>query len=193
MRKVAITGGLAAGKTTVCRIFKEHGAYVVSADEVVHQLLSPNTLVGQQIIELLGKEIIHNHQLDRAKIADKIFSDPQLLDAVEAIIHPAVIQEIVRRYGEVKQREEFSIFVAEIPLLYESESESIFDAVIAVVANPLLARQRFSSPEEYDRRMKRQLSQEEKAARADFVIVNNGSQSELKETVEKIIQQLSVA
>ena len=58
LKKIAVTGGLAAGKTTVCQIFKELGAYVVSADEIVHQLLSPDTAVGQQVVSLLGSDIV---------------------------------------------------------------------------------------------------------------------------------------
>ena len=79
IKKVAVTGGLAAGKTTVCQLFKELGACVVSADEIVHQLLSPGTAVGQQVVSLLGSDIISDQGLDRKKIAAKVFSQPDLL------------------------------------------------------------------------------------------------------------------
>src|SRR5580700_5876146 len=95
-KKIAVTGGLAAGKTTVCQIFKELGAYVVSADEIVHQLLSPGTTVGQQVIKLLGSDIISGQELDRKKIAAKVFFQRDLLHLLEEIIHPAVFDEIER-------------------------------------------------------------------------------------------------
>ena len=76
LRKVAVTGGLSCGKSSVCRIFKELGAYVVSADEIVHRLLSTKTNLGQQVISLLGKEIITNGKINRSTIAKKVFNDP---------------------------------------------------------------------------------------------------------------------
>ena len=76
LRKIAITRSLAAGKSTVGRILQEFGAYVVDADEIVHSLLSPNTQIGQKVIELLGSDIVAGNQLDRKKISEIVFSDP---------------------------------------------------------------------------------------------------------------------
>jgi dephospho-CoA kinase len=195
LRKIAVTGGLASGKTSVCRVFKELGAYVLSADEIVHQLLSLNTAVGQQVLGLLGSGVLNNGKLDRKKIAESLFSEPQKLKALEKVIHPLVLDEIENCYQRVRAEEGYSLFVAEIPLLYESESEGRFDAVIAVTAHPSLCRERFqqstgSSPEEYDRRMTFQLSTEEKAARADFIITNEGDLSALNHQVLSILKEL---
>ena len=77
LKKIAVTGGLAAGKTTVCQLFKELGAYVVSADEIVHQMLSPDTVVGQQVVSLLGSDIVSGLGIDRKKIAAKVFYPPR--------------------------------------------------------------------------------------------------------------------
>ena len=80
---MAVTGGLSCGKSSVCRIFKELGAYVVSADEIVHQLLSPDTNLGQKIISLLGTEIVVNQKLDRSRIAEMYFKNPELLNRLK--------------------------------------------------------------------------------------------------------------
>lgn len=184
LKKVAVTGGLASGKTSVCRILESCGAYVVSADEIVHQLLSPNTKTGQKVINLLGTDVFSDQTIDRKKIAEKVFSHPEKLLALEEILHPAVFEEIERLYNQIKHQSQYSLFVAEIPLLYESKTKhSFFDFIVAVVADPKLCKKRLGSDEEYARRMKRQLTQEEKALLADFTLVNNGDRQELKQNV----------
>ncbi len=189
-----MTGGLASGKTSVCCIFEQLGAYVVSADKIVHQLLSLKTPVGQQVARLFGPEILSDGQIDRKKIAEKVFSDIRKLKTLEKLIHPAVLDEIEKRYQKIKQDPVYSLFVAEIPLLYEIESQGLFDTIIAVTADPLVSRARFVQttgypPEEYDRRMTFQLSLQEKAARADFTIVNDGDLTQLKNQVLSILKE----
>ncbi len=98
LRKVAITGGLSCGKSSVCRILKEFGAYVVSADKIVHQLLSSDTNLGQKIVDLLGTSVLVNQKLDRSRIARIVFHDLELLKALEALVHPAVYRELNRDY-----------------------------------------------------------------------------------------------
>lgn len=193
LRKVAVTGGLSSGKTSVCRILKELGAFTVSADEIVHQLLSPKTKIGQEVIHLLGQEIYTENDLDREKIAKIVFSDAEKLRALEKLLHPAVIEEIEKRYLQVQNEKKYSLFVAEIPLLYESESAHRFDYVVAVVADPKLCLARFQkSSDDFEKRMSRQWHPEEKAAKADFVITNNGSMKDLKEMVKNLYKELQL-
>ncbi len=196
LKKIAVTGGLAAGKTTVCQLFRELGAYIVSADEIVHQMLSPDTVVGQQVVRLLGSDILSGHEINRKKIAAKVFTHPDLLHALEQIIHPAVFDEIERRYQEILKENRYPLFIAEIPLLYEAGGETGFDAVISVDAAPELCRKRFmehtrNTSEEFDRRMMRQIHSELKAAKATLTIQNNGSLEELKNNVKFLFLQLT--
>jgi len=198
LRKIAVTGGLACGKSSVCRILEKHGAYVVSADAIVHRLLSPDTAIGQKVIELLGSTIIvRNHTLDRKEIARIVFSDPLKLRALEKIIHPAVLNEIQKRFQAVRKQGKFKLFVAEIPLLYESEGELFFDLVIAVTAEEEIARRRFQeasgrSEQDYERRMARQMPTQEKAARADYPLTNNGSLQDLENQMMPLLQELNL-
>lgn len=194
MKKVAVTGGLASGKSSVCRILESHGAYVVSADEIVHQLLSSNTAIGLQVVNKLGSDIITNNHLDRKKIAKIVFSDPEKLRALEEILHPKVFEEIEKQYQMMKNSS-YTLFAAEVPLLYESDGEKYFDAVIAVLSDASLCKMRFQKegnvkPEEFLLRMSHQLPPVEKAAKADFIIINNGSLVELKSHVESLIPKL---
>lgn len=195
LKKVAVTGGLASGKSSVCQILKSYGAYVVSADEIVHRLLSPETEIGKKVILELGPEILVNQKIDRKKVAEKTFSDPQRLQNLEKLLHPAVLNEIKERYQQIRTDPRYTLFVAEIPLLYESEGHRAFDFVIAVVADEEFSRSRFEKStgyltDEYERRMQRQLPLHEKAARADFVIKNNASMEDLKKSVKEVYQTI---
>lgn len=196
LKKIAVTGGLAAGKTTVCQLFKELGAYVVSADEIVHQLLSPDTAVGQQVISLLGSDIVSGQEFDRKKIAAKVFTKPDLLRALEEILHPAVFDEIEQRYRQAQKEEKYPLFIAEIPLLFESEREGRFDAVINVYTDTNISLQRFmhqthQPAEEFEKRMIRQIEPGKKSAKASYIIENNGELKQLKTTVKTLYIQLT--
>ncbi|MFI5334845.1 MAG: dephospho-CoA kinase [Chlamydiales bacterium] len=186
MKKIAITGGLSSGKTSVCHILQACGAYVVSADEIVRRLLTPETAVGQEVIHLLGSEILSGPKIDRDKIAKKVFSQPELLNRLEQLLHPKVFDEIEKQYQKISKERKYTLFVAEIPLLFESESHHLFDLVIAVLTDEKLAKARYSDSTgktDFESRMTRQIDPTRKAIKADFVIQNNGSLEELKKQV----------
>ena len=194
LMKVAITGGLASGKTTVCSLFKELGAYVVSADLIVHHLLSPNTNLGKKIIDLLGSDIINNSQFNRKLIAKKVFSDHSLLLSYEHLIHPEVFNEINNEYQKALKGN-YKLFVAEIPLLFEAKAERFFDCSVAVIANDDLRLERFNqrgnlSRNDFLKRDALQLSMQEKKERANFVIINDESHESLKVQVKYLFNQL---
>lgn len=192
-KKIAVTGSLSSGKSTVCQFFEELGAYVLSADKIVHRFLTPETLVGQQVIGLFGPDILSNNQIDRTKIAKKAFYDPALLQALEHLLHPLVHHEIKNEY--LRHSSKLPLFIVEIPLLFETGADVDYPIKISVIASPQLCQQRFEkahghSKQDYQQRMKRQLSLEEKASRASYVIVNDGSIEELKVAVTKLYEQL---
>ncbi len=185
LKKAAVTGGVSCGKSQFCTYLEELGAYVVSADNIVHQLLSPETNLGKRVINLLGPEILTDNQINRKAIANKVFNNPQLLQALEQIIHPEVFLEINKEYEKAK-KQHAKLFVAEIPLLFEVGAEGLFDATIAVIANKKQCLERFIENEaSYNGRMSRQLSSEEKAERANYVIPNNGSLEDLRVEAKK--------
>lgn len=189
LRKIAITGGLASGKTTVCRFLEELGAYVLSADAIVHELLSPQSPIGKNVVNLLGEEIVEGAKFNRKLIAERVFKNKDTLISLEAILHPAVLEEIERQFNQVQKQKKHTLFVAEIPLLYEIDKAHLFDTVIAVVSDEKLAKKRFKNEEEFEKRMNRQLSQEEKSAKADYTLHNNGNLQELKKQVQDLYQQ----
>jgi dephospho-CoA kinase len=195
LRKVAVTGGLSSGKSTVCRLFEEMGAYVVSSDLIVHQLLSPESHLGKQIIELLGNDVVKKGKFDRPQIAEKVFKDPLLLKQLEKILHPPVFAEMKKQYQKASKSESIPLFVAEVPLLFESHGAGWFDKTIAVVALYDVCLKRYiakgGNAEDFLRRTQRQLAPEEKKARADYTIRNDGDFNALKAQVLTLFQELS--
>lgn len=194
LRKVAVTGGIASGKTTVCRFFEELGAYVISADKIVHQLLSPTTDIGKQVIELLKIDVVDGGELNREVIAQKVFCDPSLLEQLEQRIHPEV-QKVIKAQYQIISQKNYPLFVVEIPLLFESGQDKDYDVVIVVTAPANKCRERFKRStrypeEEFDRRSKRLFPIDQKQQQADFVIHNDDSLEMLREQVTTIFKTL---
>lgn len=193
MRKVAITGGLACGKSSVCHFFAECGAFVINTDKIVHQLLVSTSLIGKKVVELLGADVLVEGEISREEVANKVFNDPFLLRKLEALLHPAV-KDVLQQAYEQAQRTKAKFFVVELPLLFESQQNWDMDVTVAVVSDEVLCRQRFRALSgddiTYEARVKRQLSQEEKGRRADYVIENNGSLTELREQVHELANKL---
>jgi len=189
--KIAITGNLACGKSSVCGFLKNLGAYVVSADEIVHQLFVSDRSLRQKIVAFLGEEVVVNETVDRTVIAQKVFRDPILLKELETLLHPAVWDEIERQSQQVKVR----VFVVEIPLLFETGREHDFDLSVVVVADSKQCQQRFEvatklGQEEYQQRLLRQEPIEDKQKKADYVIENNHDLDTLKQKTEELYHYL---
>lgn len=196
LKKIAITGGLSSGKSTVCKIFRNLGAYTVDSDEIVHNLLLHNRSLQSKIVNLLGNNVVENDLLDRKKIASIVFSDTEKLHALEHLIHPAVFDEIQNHYDKIKNSNTYSLFIAEVPLLYETGSQNLFDVVITVLSEEPECIKRFeklNNPAEsqFKDRMMRQISPQEKAVKANYVILNNGTIEDLKKQVSQLSLKLS--
>lgn len=182
VRKVAVTGGIACGKTTVCQIFRNLGAHVVSADQIVHQLLKNDPQVKSEVVDLLGESILVEGEIARDRVADLVFRDEKQLRALESLLFPKVFAAIDR---ELSFRD--GLCVVEIPLLFETGADKNYDATIAVVADDAIARSR--NPD-FERRARYQLPAKEKASQATFIINNNGTLEELEKQVKKVYNKL---
>lgn len=197
LKRIAVTGGIASGKSTVCRVFQELGAYVVSADQIAHQLLSSTTPLSQQVVTLLGTQILQDGCIDRKRVAECVFGTPdstfEKLQALEQLMHPAVFEEIEREYKKAR-KEDFALFVVEMPLLFEIGQECRYDYTVAVRSPEKECIKRFCltgyTENEYHKRMKRQLDPQAKASKADFIIENNGTVADLTKRVKEIFYSI---
>lgn len=195
LKKIAVTGTLSSGKSTVCSFLQKEGAYLVSADEVAHSLLVPSTLLGKKIIALLGEDIVENNLFSRKKIAEKVFKDLEILKKLEGLLHPIIVQEIDTRYEQAKQENKYPFFVVEIPLFYEASLPNTYDYVIVVAADSSLCKKRWlqrkKEEKDFFERSQRELPLEEKKKQANFVIENQGNLQDLYRQVKKLYQQLT--
>jgi len=195
LSKIAITGSFGAGKSTVCLVLRALGAFVADADTIVKQLLKASTPLGKQIIKLLGKDILEHDSIDQKKLAEKVFKDREKLKQLEDLLHPYVFKEIEELYENVKKQNHYRFFVVEIPLLFELGKQSEYDYVITVITDSESCKERLKKrgfePEEYDMRMKRFFSTDEKKEKSHFIIENNGTFEELRKKVEDITYQIS--
>jgi dephospho-CoA kinase len=185
---VGLTGGLGAGKSEALRMLGELGAATLSTDAVVHELLATDEL-REAVVERLGPEVIRDEALDRTAIAERVFGDEEARAWLESTLWPRVGERVAAwRAGLGEER----VAVVEVPLLFESGMEDVFDHTIAVVANEGVRERRAAARGHVSvaERAGRQLTQEEKAERADFTIRNDGSLDELRESLSKVLAKL---
>lgn len=177
---VALTGGIAAGKSEALAAFARHGAATLSADAVVHELLAGDEDVRDAIRGRWGEDAVG----DRDRIGAIVFDDPDELEWLERLLHPRV----VRAQREWRDRVTAPLAVVEIPLLYETGGESRFDAVVVITA-PAATRE--GRRPGVARREARLLPEEEKVRRADFSYVNDGSLDDLDRFVAGVVERLT--
>jgi len=189
LKKIAVTGTVASGKSSVLKFFKELDAYVVDSDSIVHELLRTDKNLEKQIVQLLGKEVLEDGRLNPQKIAKEVFNNKEKLTKLEKLIHPTVLKKIDDLFCEVQKQQKHSLFIAEIPLLFEIGAEKAFDYSIVVIADETRCRARFQK-EDFEKRKSRLLSQEKKREMSDFIIYNNGSIEALKDETKKIYHSL---
>jgi dephospho-CoA kinase len=189
---VGLTGGLGAGKSEALRALGELGAATLSTDAVVHELLASDEL-REVVVARLGDGVAPGGTLDRSLIAERVFGDGEARGWLEGELWPRVGRRVAEWKQEVDAREPLPpAAVVEVPLLFESGMEEVFDATIAVVADDALREERAGARRHsaVAERAERQLSQEEKAQRADFVVRNDGTLDELRENLSRVLARL---
>jgi dephospho-CoA kinase len=190
--KVGLTGGIGAGKSTVADLFSQKGAVVIRSDELARQVIEPQTPGFQQVIDRFGKDLVNAEgYIDRAKLAQIVFQDDAALKDLENIIHPLVRS---KTNEIIDQHTSETIIVNEIPLLLEKKMESLFDFLVIVISSEKNRLERLAqrglTTEQATARMSKQVSDDERKAAADFLIVNDGNLDQLEADVEKIWQTL---
>lgn len=190
---VALTGGIASGKTTVANLLAEHGALLIDSDQLAREVVEPGTPGLAQVVTRFGEQVLTQAgSLDRQALGDIVFADAAARADLNAIIHPLVRR---RRAELIAQAAADQIVVSVIPLLVETGLVDQFDAVVVVdvpsqtqVAR--LVRRNDISQEQAQARLDAQASRAERLAAADWVVTNSGSRAELEAQVERLWSQM---
>ncbi len=188
---IGLTGGIAAGKSSVARMLAELGAPVLDADQLAREVTRPGSAALRAIVESFGAEVLTAAgELDRAALGRRVFTDPEARRRLEAITHPAIVAEGERRIAELGAAGQRAV-VYEAALLCETGRHRELDRLIVVTAEDatrvsrLMARSALSRVEA-EARLRAQLPQEQKAALADYLIDNSGSLEQTRVQVERV-------
>jgi dephospho-CoA kinase len=190
---VGLTGGLGAGKSTALQALERLGAATLSTDAVVHELYA-SAEVRDAVVARWGEDVAPGGVVDRAALAGHAFADPEERAWLERLLWPLVGARVAAWRDEAASRvPPPAAAVVETPLLFEAGMEGIYDATIAVVADEAVRAGRAAARGHHavDERAARQLSQEEKASRATYVVANSGTVEDLEVALADVLAKLS--
>lgn len=194
MARIAITGGAASGKSTVCSYLERKGLPVISLDAVARDVVLPGMPAYNAIVDHLGKGVIcPDGSLNRAMLRDIITRDPDQKKRIEGWVQPQILRVMDQRIQDY-EKQGMAAVVVEVPLLFELNMEKDFDINILAAVSPDIQIQRLmerdSVPEEGARSLvKIQMPLEEKKMRADIIVENNGSPEELDRLMDKVFEK----
>ena len=195
MLNVALTGNIAAGKSAVAGLFRQWGATVLDADEIVREVQAPGSPVLLRIAERFGPSVLRaDGSLDRAALRRVVLSEPDALAALNRIVHPAVQVRRTELMAEAAARGD-RLVVSDIPLLFEAANPNEFDVIVLVDAPEALRLERIVEHRGLDRSealtmIRAQMPAAEKRARSDFVIENDGGVAALERTAAEVWRAL---
>ena len=195
---VGLTGGMGSGKTLSASFFKDLGAFILDADLICRKLVEPGQAAWKEIEAVFGKEIFTGSgNLDRRKLADIIFGDPEKKQSLEDILHPKVFEFERLEYDAIRKEHPNALVIVDAALLIESGNYKKMDKVIVVNSdeknriNRILARSELSK-DEITARIKNQMPSEEKVRYADFVLENSSDKDNLRSQVKDIHAKLAL-
>jgi dephospho-CoA kinase len=190
MPVIGITGGLACGKSTVARLLAQHGATLLSADDIAHEITAAGSAVAQEIARVFGPEVLDKAgKIDRKALGSLVFHDSEKRKQLESITHPAILRLLKERISSVVNERAGSLVIVEVPLLFEAGIESWFDCILVVAASEQIQLQRLRernglTEEEARARIESQMPLNEKVARGDFVLWNVGGLDDLSAQID---------
>lgn len=194
MRRVALTGGIATGKTHVARRLAERGIPVIDSDAIVHEALAPGGALADAVTSRFGPAVrAPDGSIDRRAVAAIVFRDPTARHDLEALVHPYVYRRIADWFASLDPA--IPLAVADIPLLFETGRADDFDAVIVVATEPQTQIRRVmerdgATRDEAERRLAAQWPIAQKVERADYLIRTDGTKGETDRQVDEIVSVL---
>jgi dephospho-CoA kinase len=188
---VALTGGIGSGKSTVGQIFAQLGAIVIDSDQLARDVMERGSIGFNEVVAKFGDEILKNGEIDRQILASLVFRDPAKRSELEQITHPLIRKAFTKVVSSALPD---SIVINQIPLLVESNHDYKFDHIITVSASESIRSERLIkrglTNEQIKQRMQAQATDQMREDIADSVIVNEKSEQEVTDQVEKIWEQL---
>ena len=186
---VGLTGGIGSGKSTISSLLEGKGAVIIDADAIVREVQLPGSPVLTELAAKFGEEVLAaDGSLDRQAVANIVFTDPDALKALNAIVHPAVGKEMNRRM--IEQRTTDHVVVLDIPLLTENPREGLQGKIVVDVPVEVQVERlvKFRGFDEADARARisRQATREQRLATADFVVDNSGDLADLQPQIDKL-------
>ena len=194
MYVIGITGGIACGKSEVSRRLQERGLPVVDADVVARELAEPGQPLLKELAETFGDGVLQSDgSLDRKRLGSLVFADRDLLEQLNALMHPAIWKECLRRLGELRDRHPAAVLV--VPLLYEHGGEAFADTVWVVACSEEMQLQRLRerdrlTEEQAKARLRAQMPIAKKIELADHVIPNEGTLADLEREIDVAMEIL---
>ncbi|MEO7032807.1 MAG: dephospho-CoA kinase [Polyangiaceae bacterium] len=195
MRVFGLTGGIGSGKSEVARCLRERGLPVVNADQLARLAVVPGSAGLAGIVKAFGPEVLSaSGELDRARLAQRAFSNADARRTLDSIVHPLVRDLAAAHFAELAEQGEL-LACYEVPLLYEVGLDKTYTPVVVVSAPGALLRSRLEardglSPEQVEARIAAQMQVAEKVRRADYVLENDGSLAQLRERTNLVFDAL---
>ena len=196
MLNIGLTGGIGSGKSTVDRLFREKGAYIVDFDMLAHEAEAPGSTAWKEIIAHFGKKILNEDgTINRERLGTIVFRDRKQLEKLNAIVHPSLFNEWKRTIEAIHLQKEDAIIISDIPLLIEVGWHEYVDFVILVYISPEEQIKRIMNRNGYSRhdamdRLNSQMPIDEKVPYAHFIINNEGPVEETRKIVDNVWLQL---
>ncbi|ALJ20769.1 dephospho-CoA kinase [Microbacterium sp. No. 7] len=196
MPLIALTGGIASGKSTIAARLADHGAVIVDADAIVREVQAPGSPVLAEIARAFGDDVIlEGGALDRAALGARVFGDADALRTLNAIVHPAVGEEVDRRIAAAVAADPDGVVVYDVPLLVEGRGGGTWDLVVVAHAPVDVRRQRLVelrgfTPDEAAARVASQATDDERLAIADVVIETGGSLDDTIAAVDRLWERV---
>ncbi len=187
---VAITGGIACGKSLALEFIKNRGYPVYSADKIGHRLLSDKNVI-EKLKKDFGENIIKNNRIDRKQLGEIVFSDKEKIKKLNAILHPEIEKEIDR----IKKEETHKIVFFEIPLLFEVNKQNEYDITICIYCNKdvqikRLKKRNALTLSQAKQRISNQLPMDKKIRLSDFAVENNGNLEDFLLNLDEVLKKI---
>jgi dephospho-CoA kinase len=194
MKLCGLTGGVGMGKSTASEFFRARGAQIVDTDDLARQLVEPGTPALAEIKKVFGRKMIApDGRLRRDQLARIVFTDAAQRKKLEAILHPRIRERWLAQI-ETWRKENRSLAMVVIPLLFETQAEPQFDKIICVACSPTVQRDRLLArgwaSEQIKQRIAAQMPIDQKIARADFVVWTDGDLDSHAQQLERILSKL---